>query len=570
MQNVSVSKFSGMGLFANAADCRLVFGREAGTYLTTAGRGRRFFIKIKYLKHIKFINFFVATQHASSHSFRVKARSQRRAWFQIPADTARSWARYCIARDHRRSNRRLATLSGGDPMHLTPPRRNFNRISLAGGGLLALTALSVAPASAQSADETAFIFNTLLFLIGGFLVMFMAAGFAMLEAGLVRSKHAATICLKNIGLYSIAGLMFYLVGYNLMYSGVDATGVFGTPAPWGPSELASDETIDLSGGYSSASDWFFQMVFVATAASIVSGAVAERVKIGPFFIFVAILTAIIYPIQGSWEWGEGWLDSQFGFSDFAGSTLVHSTGGWAALAGVILLGARTGRFVDGKPVVMHGSSLPLATLGVFILWFGWFGFNGASQLAMGSAADAVAISQIFANTNMAAAGGVVTAYGLSTIINRGKPNLVVALNGALAGLVSITAEPLTPTILEAILIGSVGAVIATYGTILLEKLKLDDVVGAIPVHLFAGIWGTLAVPITNPDASVFGQLVGVIAIGAFVFTTSFAVWFALKAALGIRLDPESEAVGGDLSELGHTAYPEFVPEALANQTPTTS
>lgn len=455
-------------------------------------------------------------------------------------------------------------------MKLKASRRPLSRASIAGFGLIALTGLATAPAAAQAADETAFIFNTLLFLIGGFLVMFMAAGFSMLEAGLVRAKHAATICLKNIGLYSIAGLMFYLVGYNLMYSGVDATGFFGTPVPWGPSELASDETIDLSGGYASASDWFFQMVFVATAASIVSGAVAERVKIGPFFIFVAILTAIIYPIQGSWEWGEGWLDSQFGFSDFAGSTLVHSTGGWAALAGIILLGARTGRFVDGKPVIMHGSSLPLATLGVFILWFGWFGFNGASQLAIGSAADAVAISQIFANTNMAAAAGVVTAYLLSMAINGGKPNLVVALNGALAGLVSITAEPLTPTIFEAILIGAVGAVIATFGTVLLEKLKLDDVVGAIPVHLFAGIWGTLAVPITNPDASFFGQAVGVVAIGAFVFTVSFAVWFALKTVLGIRLDAESEAVGGDLSELGHTAYPEFVPGTPARESPTTS
>ncbi len=420
--------------------------------------------------------------------------------------------------------------------------------------------LVAAPASAQVAEETAFVLNTLLFLIGGFLVMLMAAGFSMLEVGLVRSKHAATICLKNIGLYSIAGLMFYAVGYNFMYSGVDVTGYFGTPGPWSPSELASDETIDLSTGYAAASDWYFQMVFVATAASIVSGAVAERVKVGPFFLFVAVLTGVIYPIQGSWEWGAGWLDTQFGFSDFAGSTLVHSTGGWAALAGVILLGARTGRFVDGKPVVMHGSSLPLATLGVFILWFGWFGFNGASQLALGSAADAVAVAQIFANTNMAAASGVIVAYLLSMAINKGKPNLVVALNGALAGLVSITAEPLTPTIFEAILIGGVGAAIATFGTILLELLRLDDVVGAIPVHLFAGIWGTLAVPLTNPDASFFGQAVGVGAIGAFVFAASFAVWLALKVTLGIRLAPGAEAAGGDLSELGHPAYPDFVPE----------
>ena len=432
------------------------------------------------------------------------------------------------------------------------------RALAAAGASVAIAGLAAAPAAAQVAEETAFVFNTLLFLIGGFLVMLMAAGFSMLEAGLVRSKHAATICLKNIGLYSIAGLMFYGIGYNLMYSGVDATEFFGTPVPWSPSELASDETIDLSTGYSAASDWFFQMVFVATAASIVSGAVAERVKVGPFFLFVAVLTGVIYPIQGSWEWGAGWLDSQFGFSDFAGSTLVHSTGGWAALAGIILLGARSGRFVDGKPVVMHGSSLPLATLGVFILWFGWFGFNGASQLALGSAADAVAVSQIFANTNMAAAAGVVVAYGLSMAVSQGKPNLVVTLNGALAGLVSITAEPLTPSIFEAILIGAVGAVIATFGAMLLERLRLDDVVGAIPVHLFAGIWGTMAAPITNPDATFFGQAVGVVSIGAFVFAASFLVWLGLKLVLGIRLDPNAEAAGGDLSELGHPAYPDFV------------
>ncbi len=450
---------------------------------------------------------------------------------------------------------------------MKPVLQNPNIVRGAFGAAIAAAAmagLGAAPAAAQVAEETAFVFNTLLFLIGGFLVMLMAAGFSMLEAGLVRSKHAATICLKNIGLYSIAGLMFYAVGYNLMYMNVDVTGWFGTPVPWSPSELASDETIDLSTGYSAASDWFFQMVFVATAASIVSGAVAERVKIGPFFIFVAVLTAVIYPIQGSWEWGAGWLDSQFGFSDFAGSTLVHSTGGWAALAGIILLGARSGRFVNGKPVVMHGSSLPLATLGVFILWFGWFGFNGASQLALGSAADAVAVSQIFANTNMAAAAGVIVAYLLSMVINKGKPNLVVALNGALAGLVSITAEPLTPTIFEAILIGSAGAVIATFGTLLLEAIRLDDVVGAIPVHLFAGIWGTMAVPLTNSDATFFGQAVGVVSIGAFVFAASFAVWLVLKIVMGIRLDPESEAAGGDLSELGHPAYPEFVPNGEAS------
>ena len=422
----------------------------------------------------------------------------------------------------------------------------------AGGAAVAVMAsvLLSGPAAAEVSEETAFILNTLLFLIGGFLVMLMAAGFAMLEVGFVRTKHAAAICLKNIALYSLAGLMFYFVGYQVMYGG--QTPWFGIPEIWAPSEVASDETIDLGTGYAAASDWFFQMVFVATAASIVSGTVAERVKLGSFFLFVVVLTAVIYPVQGSWEWGGGWLDSQFGFSDFAGSTLVHSTGGWAALAGAILIGARTGRF--GKNATpMQPSSLPLATLGTFILWFGWFGFNGASQLAMGSAPDAVAISQIFANTNMAAAAGVVTAYVLSLILGGGKANLAYCLNGALAGLVSITAEPLTPTITEAILIGSVGAVIATFGAKFLEAVRIDDVVGAIPVHLFAGIWGTMAVPLTNADASVFGQAVGVGAIGAFVFGTSFAVWLILKITLGIRLSPDAENVGGDLSELGHAA-----------------
>jgi len=425
-----------------------------------------------------------------------------------------------------------------------------------------MSLVSTGQASAAVSEETAYILNTLLFLIGGFLVMWMAAGFAMLEAGFVRTKHAAVICLKNIGLYSIAGLMFFLVGYNLMYSGVDATGgLMGTPLPWSPSETAADEAIDITAnGYASASDWFFQMVFVATTASIVSGAVAERVRIGAFFIVVAVLAGVIYPIQGAWEWGGGWLDARFGFSDFAGSTLVHSTGGWAALAGIILLGARQGRFVNGRPVPMHGSSLPLATLGTFVLWFGWFGFNGASQLALGSAADATAVAQIFANTNMAAAGGVVAAYITSLLIGRGKANLGSVLNGALAGLVSITAEPLTPTLMEAVLIGAVGAVLATFGAVLLETLRLDDVVGAIPVHLVAGVWGTLAVPLTNTDASFIGQGVGVIAVGAFVFSTSFVLWLGLKVTIGIRLNPDEEAIGGDLSELGHSAYPEFVPE----------
>jgi ammonium transporter, Amt family len=427
--------------------------------------------------------------------------------------------------------------------------------------LLSAIALA-APASAQTPDANAdisYILNTFLFLFGGVLVMWMASGFAMLEVGFVRSKHASTICLKNIGLYAIAGIAFYLIGYRLMYDGVsDHSGLFGTPAIWGPSERYGDTVIDVTAnGYASSSDWFFQMVFVATTASIISGAVAERVRIGAFFIFVAVMAALIYPVQGAWVWGKGWLYAM-GFSDFAGSTLVHSVGGWAALIGIILLGARNGRFVDGKPVAMHGSSLPLATLGTLILWMGWFGFNGASQLAMGTVSDITAIAQIFANTNMAAAGGVLAAYLLSMAIGRGKANLGFALNGALAGLVSITADPLHPSIAQAILIGGVGAVIATFGVLLLERLRIDDVVGAIPVHLFAGIWGTIVVPLTNPDANVYIQVIGILAIGAFVSAASTIVWLGLKYTIGIRLSSHEEAVGGDLTELGQLAYPEFV------------
>jgi len=430
------------------------------------------------------------------------------------------------------------------------------------GGLFALGGLLIAdPASAQDTAAAAspevsadgkFVFNTLLFLIGGFLVMWMAAGFAMLEAGLVRSKNVTMQCTKNIALYSVAGLMFWVVGYNLMYDGVDG-GYFGSFTPKLIPDPAS-ETADA--GYAAASDWFFQMVFCATAASIVSGTVAERVKIWPFIIFVIVLTGFIYPIQGSWEWGAGWLD-QMGFSDFAGSTLVHSAGGWAALAGAIIIGARKGKYGPGGQInPMPGSNLPLATLGTFILWLGWFGFNGGSQLAMGTIADASSVSKIFVNTNLAAAAGVVAALVLTQIMY-GKVDLTMALNGALAGLVSITAEPLTPSPVMAIMIGAVGGVIVVFFVPLLDKLKIDDVVGAIPVHLIAGIWGTMAVPITNGDATFYVQGVGVVAIGAFVLVASSIVWLLLKFTVGLRPSEEAEYNGLDSSELGLEAYPEF-------------
>ena len=396
--------------------------------------------------------------------------------------------------------------------------------------------------------EVGFIFNTLLFLICGFLVMFMAAGFAMLESGMVTSKSVSVICAKNIGLFSIAAIMFWLVGYNLAY-GIPEGGYIGKFIPW--SDASAVDT-----GYSDGSDWYFQMVFCATTVSIVSGTLAERIKLWPFFLFAALLSGIIYPIVMGWQWGGGWLAVR-GFSDFAGSTLVHSTGGAAALAGAILLGPRIGRFAKaGAPAPVKpfaASSIPLVTIGVFILWLGWFGFNGGSQLAMGTADDAIAVSKIFINTNLAACGGVM-ACAIVTRLMYGKTDVVQMLNGAIGGLVAITAEPLMPTPIAAILIGAVGGIIVIFGTKLLFHFKVDDVVGAVPAHLFAGIWGTLAVPITNSGANFGTQLLGVISINAFVFVLAFIVWALMKNTFGIRLSKEAELKGTDVSETGVIAY----------------
>ena len=422
--------------------------------------------------------------------------------------------------------------------------------SLAIAGLFAFTG---SPAEAGEVSETAYIFNTLSFMIHGFLVMFMAAGFAMLESGLVRSKNVATICLKNVVLYSVAGFMFYVCGYNVMYMGVDG-GLIGTFLPWA-GDNADALAGNFDGGYAAESDWFFQMVFVATTASIVSGTLAERIKLWPFLIFVAIMAAIIYPIQGAWQWGGGWL-AEMGFSDFAGSTIVHSAGGWAALAGAIVLGARKGKFVGGGVHPLPGSNLPLATLGTFILWLGWFGFNGGSQLALGSAADAIAISTIYINTNMAAVGGSLAAMIMTQVIYK-KVDLTMVLNGALAGLVSITAAPDTPSLGSAFLIGGVGGILVVFAVPLLDKLKIDDVVGAVSVHLVAGIWGTLAVPLTNDGATFMNQIIGIASVGAFVFGLSLVAWLILKFTIGIRVSEEDEMAGLDQSELGLEAYPEF-------------
>ncbi|WP_155851954.1 ammonium transporter [Ahrensia sp. 13_GOM-1096m] len=429
-------------------------------------------------------------------------------------------------------------------------------------GSAAACLLSV-PAFAQDAapavtPDVAYILNTLLFLIGGFLVMWMAAGFAMLEAGLVRSKNVSMQSLKNVALFAIAGIMYWLVGYKLMYTGVDG-GFIGTIGSYSfdPVGLEGADTAALlDTGYSTASDWFFQMVFVATAASIVSGSLAERIKLWPFLVFTVVLTGFIYPIAGSWQWGGGWL-SEMGFSDFAGSTLVHSVGGWAALAGALLLGARTGKYdASGRVNPMPGSNIPLATLGTFILWLGWFGFNGASQLAMGTISDISDVSRIFANTNIAAAGGVVTTIVLLQLLYK-KVDVTMVLNGALAGLVAITAEPLAPAVWQALVIGAVGGAIVVFTVPLLDKLKIDDVVGAIPVHLFAGIWGTLIVAWTNSDASISTQLLGIVAYGVFTLVASFAVWFVIKSVIGLRASAEDEMMGLDKAEVGVEAYPEF-------------
>ncbi|MFA8440971.1 ammonium transporter [Yoonia sp.] len=423
-----------------------------------------------------------------------------------------------------------------------------------GAALMLLPTFALAQDAAPSFDEIGpYIMTTLLFLVGGFLVFWMAAGFAMLEAGLVRSKNVAMQLTKNIALFSIAAIMYWLVGFNLMYPG-DFNGYFAlnfVPTVLEPVGLsASDAALDYA---SVASDFFFQLMFVAATASIVSGALAERIKLWPFLIFVVVLTGLMYPISGSWQWGGGWL-SELGFSDFAGSTIVHSVGGWAALAGALILGPRLGKYKDGKTVPMPGSNLALATLGTFILWLGWFGFNGGSQLAAGTVGDITDVGRIFANTNMAAAAGAVTALILTQILYK-KVDLTMVLNGALAGLVSITAEPLAPSLFGALLTGAVGGVIVVFTVPLLDKLKIDDVVGAIPVHLFAGIWGTLAVAFYTGNWGA--QITGIIAYGVFTFVIALVVWIILKGIMGIRVTEEAEINGLDMAELGMEAYPDF-------------
>lgn len=437
-------------------------------------------------------------------------------------------------------------------------------------------ALVIGGAAAQAQDipalsaETVFILNSFMFLICGAFVMWMAAGFAMLEAGLVRAQNTAAICLKNVALYSLAGIMYYLLGYNLMYVDLAGHGLWGSfslfydpsfaetalmAAEEGEAEIVAAAKVVSEGGYSSMSDWFFQMVFVATAASIVSGTVAERIKLWPFLIFVVVLTGLIYPIQGAWSWGGGWLDA-LGFSDFAGSTIVHSVGGWAALTGAVILGPRAGKYSeDGRVLPLPGSNLPLATLGTFILWLGWFGFNGGSVLALGSAKAVTSMSLVFANTNLAAAAGCIAAMGYATM-RYGKPDLTLVLNGALAGLVAITAGPDAVAPSTALLIGAVGGVLACAAVPMFDKLRIDDVVGALSVHLVAGIWGTLCVAIFG-GGDIVAQLIGIAAIGAFVSLSSAIVWLFLKYTIGIRCSEREERFGLDKTEIGVEAYADF-------------
>ncbi|MEO4001039.1 ammonium transporter [Mesorhizobium sp. CAU 1732] len=450
---------------------------------------------------------------------------------------------------------------------------NLSRFARPALGALTFTALMALPAFGQDApapdaaetavagavsQETQYILNSFLMLVGGFLVFWMAAGFTMLEAGFVRSKNVSMQLLKNITMYSVACIAYYLIGYLIMYPG-DAWMVNGILGAVGiavlePVGLTADAA-DLT--YATvSSDFFFQVMFCATAASIVSGTVAERIKLWPFLLFVLVLTALIYPIQASWKWGGGFLD-QMGFLDFAGSTVVHSVGGWAALAGAIVIGARKGKYnADGSVNALPGSNMALATLGMFILWFGWYGFNGASQLAMGTVGDIADVGRVMANTNAGAVGGALAAAALTHFIYK-KVDLTFVINGALAGLVSVTAEPLTPGLGTASLIGAVGGVIVVLTVPLLDKFKIDDVVGAIPVHLFAGIWGTIAVVITNPDASLSVQLISIVTVGVFTFVASFLVWIVVKAVMGLRPTEEDELLGLDKAEVGVEAYPEF-------------
>ncbi len=409
----------------------------------------------------------------------------------------------------------------------------------------------------QQVTELAYALDTFYFLVSGALVMWMAAGFTMLEAGMVRTKSVAEILTKNVALYSIASIMYMVVGYNIMY-GEGLSSIIPSIGAFITGDNSVEEVMGSGGDlyYSDRADFFFQVVFVATAMSIISGAVAERMKLWAFLAFAVVMTGFIYPIQGFWTWGGGFLD-ELGYLDFAGSGIVHFTGAVAALAGVILLGARKGKYgPNGEINAIPGSAMPLATLGVLILWLGWFGFNGGSELKVSDIESANNVAAVFANTNLAAAGGVMGAL-ITTRLLFGKADLTMALNGAIAGLVAITAEPLMPSPLLAAVIGAIGGVIVVFSIVGLDKLRIDDPVGAISAHGTVGIWGVMAVLLSNPDATVFGQVAGLAVIFAFVFIASLIVWGIVKLVMGIRLSEEDEYIGADIAECGLESYPEF-------------
>ena len=409
--------------------------------------------------------------------------------------------------------------------------------------------------------QTNYAIDTFYFLVMGVLVMFMACGFSMLEAGMIRAKNTSEILTKNVALYSISCIMYLLFGYYIMYMN-NAEGSLLPSFGWliGVENTTEEIVAGTAGGvatdHSERSDYFFQVVFVATAMSIVSGAVAERMKLWAFLIFAVVMTGLIYPVQGMWTWGGGWL-SAAGYSDFAGSGIVHMCGAAAALAGVILLGPRAGKYgPNGHVNALPGCNMPLATLGMFVLWFGWFGFNGGSELKLSNVYEANAVAQVFVNTNIAACGGLVAALVLARLWF-GKADLTMALNGALAGLVAITADPLSPAAEWAMVIGAVGGVIVVASIVLLDKIRIDDPVGAISVHGTCGIWGIIAVTFNNADATILGQLIGIAGIFVWVFAASLVVWLILKVTMGIRVSEEEEMSGVDIAETGIEAYPEF-------------
>ena len=409
--------------------------------------------------------------------------------------------------------------------------------------------------------QTNYALDTFYFLLMGVLVMFMACGFSMLEAGMIRAKNTSEILTKNVALYSISCIMYLLIGYNIMYMDAPGGGILPSFGFLIGEENTAEQILSGTAGgvatdHSERSDYFFQVVFVATAMSIVSGAVAERMKLWAFLGFAVVMTGVIYPVQGMWTWGGGWL-SEFGYSDFAGSGIVHLCGAAAALAGVLLLGPRSGKYgPSGEVHAIPGCNMPLATLGMFVLWFGWFGFNGGSELKISNVDEANAVAQVFVNTNIAACGGLVAALLLARLWF-GKADLTMALNGALAGLVAITADPLSGSAFWSMIIGAVGGLIVVCSIVLLDKLKIDDPVGAISVHGTCGIWGVIAVVFNNGDATIGGQIVGILGIFGWVFVASLVIWYALKATVGIRVSEEEEFSGVDISETGIEAYPEF-------------